>query len=292
MSTNKKTDQQLEQYLTRLDRALGQIAVSDRADIITEIRSHALDAQDREPSKSMNDILSSLGEPESVANRYLMERGLKAGKPAKTPMVKWLTIGFLGTFAIVTFAVVLILYKFTPLVKVDENKGTVQILGGLIDISDDEIRAEKVSATKDIDLKIIKKIKIRFSNGKMSLKQNTGSQLKWGCKATAQDAFPVLSNDAVTFNLINAKCEISYPRGLELDLEGVNGKLELNELTSNVNVDLKNGNVSFSPDAHTAYRYDLDVDQGRVDDFESSKSDKAVQIKIKLGNGRIAKDDD
>ena len=67
--------QLLEKYLRKLDRCLENISVSEKAEIITEIRCHVLETQEREPEKSIQEILSALGEPETVANKYLMEKG-------------------------------------------------------------------------------------------------------------------------------------------------------------------------------------------------------------------------
>jgi uncharacterized membrane protein len=75
------TDPRLEGYLAKLETVLGPFSASDRAEIIMEIKSHVLAALDRDPNASMDSILAALGEPETVANRYLMERGMKPTKP-------------------------------------------------------------------------------------------------------------------------------------------------------------------------------------------------------------------
>ena len=43
------TEPKLEAYLSKLDNYLGQIPVSDRADIIIEIKSHVMEAQLKAP---------------------------------------------------------------------------------------------------------------------------------------------------------------------------------------------------------------------------------------------------
>lgn len=74
-------DSRLDDYLTKLERLLMLFSVSDRAEIILEIKSHVHSALARDPNTQMDSILSALGEPEFVANRYLMERGMKPAKP-------------------------------------------------------------------------------------------------------------------------------------------------------------------------------------------------------------------
>jgi hypothetical protein len=285
-----EADKKLEQYLTQLDKSLGPIAVSDRADIVTEIRSHVLEAQDREPEKSIDSILSSLGEPETVANRYLMERGLKPVKPSKTPMVKWLTIGFLGTLGIIALFIIVLIYKFTPLVHVDNKKGEVQFLGGTIDISDSDSLSKKISGSEEIDTHKINKLKITFANGKFVLSQSSGNILKWDCKATSHEGAPTINNGIAIFNLNNAKCEIAYPRELALYIQGGNAKIVMNELTSSIYAKLGNGKVSFLANKGAHYKYDLKVNQGQIDSFESSNSDDAIPVQIEIENGSISKD--
>lgn len=84
------TEPKLESYLSELDKYLAQIPVSDRADIIIEIKSHVMDAQAKKPSQDITAILNSLGDPESVAKRYLQERGIQITLPAKSSSMMWL----------------------------------------------------------------------------------------------------------------------------------------------------------------------------------------------------------
>lgn len=145
-------DPKLETYLNRLDKALGQVPVSDRAEIVTEIKGHVVEAQSRDPGKTVDSILASLGEPEGVANKYLMERGLKPGRAPRGNMAKWLTIGFLGTLGMVVLFVTIVLWRFTPIISVDETKGEVKILGGAIHIraNDDNVSLKTIGGGMDL----------------------------------------------------------------------------------------------------------------------------------------------
>jgi len=137
------TEPKLEAYLSELDQSLGQIPVSDRADIIIEIKSHVLDAQAKDPAQDVSQILHSMGDPGSVAKRFLQERGLTAVPPAKpssmqwlSASIKWLVIGFLGFMLIIMLGVALLIWKFSPLMAVDEVNHRVLLAGGLIQIQD------------------------------------------------------------------------------------------------------------------------------------------------------------
>src|SRR5690606_30737669 len=86
----------------------------------------------------MDSILAALGEPETVANRYLMERGMKPTKPPMSPVVKWVVIGFLGTTAMLFAFLGVALFKFSPLFTIDGEKEQISILGGMIQINGEE----------------------------------------------------------------------------------------------------------------------------------------------------------
>lgn len=133
----------LEAYLSELDKYLTQIPVSERADIIIEIKSHIMDVQAKQPTQDMQTILNSMGDPESVAKRYLQERGLPMSLPSKThsmiwlsTSIKWLVIGFLGLMCIILIAVSLLIWRFTPLISIDDVNNRISLGGGLIQIHD------------------------------------------------------------------------------------------------------------------------------------------------------------
>ena len=302
------TDKQLESYLTALDKALGQISVSDRADIVTEIKSHVLEAQERDPGQNLSDILASLGEPETVANRYLMERGLKLRKAPKAPIVKWLTIGFLGTLGIVSFTMMVLLWKFTPLISVDEKNERVKILGGLIDVDSDgeHIRIdsslagemdgsyEKFHGMKSLDALKIKEIKILFSNGKIDMSASKDAQMKWDCKVKggSKDSFLAEEKNAVVLNFDSAegvKCDVVLPVHIKAFVKGKNGKLYVMKPQADMELSLDNGMVSVAPDSLKKYKFDLSLTNGRIDKFESSSDKDALQIKVSVHNGSIKK---
>lgn len=304
------TEPKLEQYLSTLDKSLGQIPVSDRSDIITEIKSHVLDAKDRDPNQSIEQILASIGEPESVANRYLLERGLKPGKPARSPIVKWLTVGFLGTFGITATLIIVILWKFTPIIKVDEEAGHVVILGGLIEINEKEgkVKVGNTHVRQDIsfamtssrefdgsstlDKNKVSMVRVPFSNGKIEMTTSVDQQLRWKCKVNgaANSAFVSEDKKIFTINLSNtagSKCEIQVPSGIATNIEGMNGKIEVIKPQAHLEIKMMNGKVNFTPDPQKQYRYENNVVNGKIGDFVSSTAKDAIFVKMTINNGSI-----
>jgi hypothetical protein len=296
------TDPKLESYLTALDRSLGQIPVSDRSDIVTEIKSHILEAKDRDPTQDIGTILAAIGEPETVANRYLLERGLKPGRPSKSPIVKWLTIGFLGTFGISVLAFILVLWKFTPILKIDEKSGHVQILGGLIDVTDADsifdfkggVSLQVIAGSIPVDLKAIDRIRVSFKSAKVEFLPAKNAEFGWKCKLEhpKTGAATVVKDRILNFDLDEAgaaKCEFRIPAGLAIRVDGVNGKIKIVRPRGDVEANLVNGVLGIEPDAKESYRYTFSVKNGVTDSFTSSEAKTAHEVKATIINGKIGK---
>jgi uncharacterized membrane protein len=133
----------LEGWLRQLENALQDVSVVDRSDIVMELHTHIRESYER-GDRSLEEILSGLGEPAHVANRYRVDRGMQ---PVDIPkpqsrlvgFFKWVTIGLLGWLTITTiFVIVMLIFaaQFLPLVQVDEKAGRVKILGGMIDVKE------------------------------------------------------------------------------------------------------------------------------------------------------------
>ncbi|MBN1115191.1 MAG: DUF1700 domain-containing protein [Oligoflexia bacterium] len=283
----------LEGYLTILEKALGPISVSEKAEIITEIKSHVLEAQERDGTQSIDSILSSLGEPEQVASRYLLERGLKLQKPPKHPVIKWLVLGFLGTVSIVMLFVVILIWKFTPIFKVDGNTGKVTIMGGLIDIDNTfNFKEVKFSDSRKIKKKI-KNVTINFSNGSFEFANSDDNTFSWECVGSDKynsDNYVEENGDTIVLNLnkpVATRCDIKVPAGILLRAEGSNGKIGLIRPEYNVDLKINNGMVGIRPDDGVKYKYDITYVNGWADTFKSSQSKDAYSLKISLVNGNI-----
>jgi len=308
------TDPQLESYLSVLDKSLGQIPVSARAEIVTEIKSHVMEAKERDPKATTDSVLKALGEPETVANRYLMERGLKPIKTSRGgTIMKWLTIGFLGTFGLICLTVIIVIWRFTPLISVDEKNDHVTLLGGMIDVNGKEGRirignqdfsdfdgdsrkTSKSSGHQTIDNARFKSIRIPFANGKINLQTSKDSSVHWECKFDGPHGSGQLMEKAgiMAFDFgsrANVKCNIQVPKKIKSDVEGTNGKVSLEQPEGDVEVKLTNGKVSMQPSNGVHYHYDLHVQRGLVADFKSSDDPKAIQIKMDIVNGAVTNED-
>ena len=284
---NKK----LENYLLRLEKSLGPIPTSEKAEIITEIKSHVMDAIENDKNKSIGQILSSLGEPEQVANKYLLEKSLEPVKVSKHPIVKWITIGFLGTFGLIIFFLLILVFKFIPIVKIDEESGRIQVLGGLIDVQQNEEVAE-ISGEENLFESSINNIKIDFKNGKMILKRNDGNKFLFNCKVqdSVSDVKPRKESDSLVFDLESSNrsfCSLEIPSGFKLAVNGKNGEIQLIELQNHISVNLTNGKIGFIPESNSKYKYQVSVKNGTSDEFLNSNSNEAFEVQLSLKNGKI-----
>jgi len=294
----------IEAYLLELDRALGGIAMSERADIVTEIKSHLLDSMERQPERSVESFLEAMGEPQQVANRYLMERGLTPSKPPKRPLFKWLVIGMLGTMTLGLLTFCLLLWKFTPLIHVDDNEERVTILGGMIDINGKagtvkvgdaiHIKGDKVTVngSETIGKTPGTEIEIPFISGKIELGNSDSDSIQWDCHIEKQDPKPVLNKTKgkVSFDFGKggkAHCEIKIPKQVTVNLQGSNGKIDVEDPRYHLNAKLSNGKVSISTESNQKYYFDTNVVNGKMDSFDSSDDKNAWKISVNLTNGEI-----
>src|SRR3954471_22420324 len=116
-------------------------------------------------------------------------------KSSGASIFKWLVIGFLGTFAIICGTVLIVIFRFTPLISVDDKTNHVTLLGGLIDLNgiegqvmvngkqvsllDNNDKSKKVSGTQTIDTTRIHSVQIPFKDGKITLGASLDKSLHW-----------------------------------------------------------------------------------------------------------------
>jgi hypothetical protein len=293
-------DPRLERYLSKLEGALKSFPVSDRAEIITEIKSHVLSALERDPNIQLDTILAALGEPETVANRYLLERGLNPAKPPISPIVKWVVIGFLGTLALLLIFAGLVVSTLSPIVQVDGKTDNVTLLGGLVrvDGANEEVIIAGKSLTDIADtshgsspVNKGQSITVRFSTGRIDIRSANDNRLSWDCQGLGPEKVKTRSQaqtlvlDLTTY--FAAKCEIHIPENIDLSMTGGNAEVAIDQPRFNIDASFGNANVRLNPDPGHKYLYDLKVDRGSVDGFTSSNDPKSYKIKIAVDNGKI-----
>ncbi|HMN67618.1 MAG TPA: hypothetical protein PKC28_03680 [Bdellovibrionales bacterium] len=300
----------IEFYLLQLDRELGALPVSQRAEIITEIKSHIRDASEKDPGRPLEQILADLGTPRAVAERYLAFKGVAPRPVRNRPrrVLKWLAVGTVATFALIFFTGLTAIWYFSPLIKVDGEKGRVVLLGGLIDI-DEEIgqvkvgdlvmndalrEGVKVQGEEDLAGKDVRVIKIPFNTAKLEILHALDQKLSWDCKAAGESQPEVaISAGILTLNLdrLNlARCAIRMPTGATAQFRGVNGHMQIESPRDNLDIQLDNGKVEIATDSSRAYDFEVKVKNGLQDFFPRSTAKNAVKVKVNVVNGVVKKE--
>lgn len=287
-------------YLGRLDHSLGAVSAGDRAEIILEVRRHLQEARQNNQAVSWASLLSNFGEPEQVANRYLIERGLKMQRASKNSALKWIVIGILGAFAFMIGLVIIVLVSFMPIIKIDEGTGRLQILGGAVDIQAKDVitklskdgsfvfgnmgGAEKLTAVNE-------KAYIKFGTGELRIDYNGTDELNWDCDGAGKRSTITSVGDTLTVDLSAAfvDCDLSIPSALKkVSIEGNNGSVEIRNPQQELNVKLTTGNVSIAPDPDLNYNYTMKTGLGEVDaSFVSKDEKKAIPVVVEVGQGEI-----
>ncbi len=299
----------IEHYLLQLDRELRPLTVSQRAEIITEIKSHITGVLEKDPTRDIENILNGLGAPKAVAEPYLTSKGLKSASPPRTGRwLKWLAVGTVAFFAFIFIAGLSAIWYLSPLVQVDESQGRIRLLGGMIDVNEKlghvklgglEINdAMKVGfetgGEEDLTNQEIKMIKIPFNTARLNIEPDPGKLMRWKCSAStkqspkAEVVAGVLSLNLDALDL--AKCTIALPRGIASDFKGVNGQMEISVPGDPMNISLVNGKVNIRLDPNLIYDFQVKVKNGLQDFFPRSVKANAIKMKVDVVNGLVKKE--
>jgi hypothetical protein len=142
----------LEKYLTKLHNELGSMNISEKADIITEIKSHVQESV--ESGKDIDNILKNLGNPTNVANKYLKDKGMPSIQKQRSPgifssILKWFSITIISLFLLIVLGFGTILWKINPFRHIPNSNISITDRGisavtshGTITINDEGITTE------------------------------------------------------------------------------------------------------------------------------------------------------
>lgn len=294
----------MNDYLARLESALIEISAGDRADIVIEMRGNILKAKEKSPQMSWQSIFDGLGEPEQVANHYLLGRGLALKNPPKhsSSAFKWIVIGFLGTLGLLTALIVIMTFIFTPLVKIDESTGRVQFFGGAFDIQAKNVITQlskegsfvfgSISGVENLGPEV-KLVEIIVGTGELRIDYNDTSEMNWDCDGAGKSARTQFIEKQgklqLDFSAALVDCDISIPNK-DIKVSAISGDIDIKAPKNNVYVKVDRGNVSFSPEPTVTYTYTLKASEPPLkEDFPSSDDKDAILISIEVIDGEISK---
>lgn len=302
----------LEMYLNKLDRSLGYLPVSEKAEIVTAIKNQVLQKMAQDPNQKVDSILTSLGSPQNVANRMLLERGHKPAGNRGAPLVKWLALGLVGAVALICITTLVLAWKFSPVFEV--SNGKVKFFGGTVDLdediawnlpddfnvdayiqeSDDKNYFQNAfSGTHDVLKKELKEIHLVYKNASIFINSAEENKFEWKCITSGTPNSTEGTVESGVFKLdLNptaaAKCKLTVPKNIRVFIRGHYGALSLTKPSFPVNVEILNASVKISPNPDLKYHFDLKTENGKVDDFISHESPDAIEIKVSIKNGAIS----
>jgi hypothetical protein len=298
----------LENYLVGLEAQLKDLPVATKAKIIVQFNEKIQQLHQTNNHLTTDQILNDLGSVESVANHYRLDNNLAT---IKTPITskswfKLTTIFLVLPLFFISITFVWLIWKFTPILKIDEDNQRVVILGGLIDIDskggkikigdDYKFSDAKYSNTFEgaieINSEITEDLEINFASGKLELLNSDSTKLSWNCRLEQDPGKDLINeqDDVVQLDFYkfgSSDCKIYIPSKMKVSVEGENGNIFVEEAEYDIFVQLVNGLVVVNPNPEILYKYDLKSDNGTVATFDKSDSADAFEVRIHIKNGNI-----
>ncbi|MBD65902.1 MAG: hypothetical protein CME62_11890 [Halobacteriovoraceae bacterium] len=212
---------------------------------------------------------------------------------------------FVVMFALFLIFIGFLVWKFTPLFQIDEEKQKIVILGGLIDI-DGEAGKFKIGETYHFEkskyqnefqsrmplTSEIDEVILNLNSGKIDIHPSSNEELSLKCQMeTAPGPKLIKKDQSITFDFskLNGSCRIEVPAAGKLSLNAQAATINLIEVENDISVYLENGNVGIKENTELLYQYSFDIGQGFSDEFETSAAQGAIEIQIEIENGGITK---
>jgi hypothetical protein len=299
--------EKLEEYLHKLEQHLEKLPPSVRARHIAGNYEHITQTLEKENHKSLDQILSDLGDPVLLANHYLLDHGEETFTPKKPiSITKWFFITLLTSIALFFISIALLVWSFTPIFKVDEKNNRVMMFGGMIDVNGTSGRIKvgnqyhfvqnrfthSFDGSLDINKQQIDEVVINFKSGVLDLSVSQDNKLSWDCKLESEpnDQIVNIGEEIIEIDLEKIgghSCDVRIPNEMKVTADGDDGQITLREVEYDTYIDMNNGQVFIQGNPEFDYKYDLHVGEGTVDKFPSVNTPDAFEIKIYLENGAI-----
>jgi hypothetical protein len=226
----------------------------------------------------------------------------------KDPVLKWLLISFLVLTLALAAGVGILVWKFSPLIRVDEAERKVVALGGLIEIDG---KAGKIKLGSKVlqgpptteftgSAKIAQpsthRLRLQFTNGHVALSPSADAELRWTCQLPQQQPGRKPKVDPGKHLLLinledvqGARCTLTVPAQVAVSIAGVNGGVQVSRPTGPLEIEMANGQVTFSPEPGRDYVFDVEIKNGMAHNLKSSSGPRAIPVKIRMANGIVVR---
>jgi hypothetical protein len=285
--------QNINTYIKAIEKNLNDLSLVDKSRIINEIHQEITN----NPAL-MNDA------PLVMANQKREAMGFTKFDPAKQTSVFRFMMKSFGVLMIAFILIIgLLVWKFTPLLRVDEENNRITILGGLIDI---DAKAGKFKIGNDYHFSEPKykndfqakfpvgkqDIIFEFESGKFKLTTSETNELVVNCKLATLPKPKMVSQTQseikVDFaGIKGSSCDLEVPENANISLVGDAASLTVNSPKFNLDALIDNGTVGIQPIREINYQYDLSVVNGITGNFDITQGAGTYKISVKMQNGSI-----
>lgn len=287
------TNLELEKYLNTLEIELHRLPATKKAEIILEVKN---DINARlENGESFKQVLGVLGSPSQLGQKYL--RSLGYVKKEKSSWGKWFLLTILGFFLILFVAAGVVVWKFSPVISVNEETGRFQFLGGLVDIQanpDGSFFArtpESLRFSGQSSMEGLGQLEIKIKNGSLDLSTHQKMVLEYDCHADTDLSSSFVSQAdsfVMDFKDHGSACSITVPENILTLVNMSSGRVGFKNFKADLDAKIRTGVVEFKPANDSQYNYNLSVDRGTIGAFKHSNDKNAYKINIKLRRGNIS----
>ena len=290
---------ELNPFLKEVEKYLDDLPILERNKIISE-----LNAQLQENPELLR--RSHL----ATANEKRIEAGFDSYqvKSSGSTFGRILFKTFAFMFVCFLLFVGFLVWKFTPIFKIDEENQRVTILGGLIDIDGkagkfivaDEVHFTVSNYVNDLtgEIKLDgndKPIYIYFESGKFDFETTETSELSFECKLSSPPTDEMINQSDVEIildfkQLEGSNCAFKIPARSRIITRGNTAAVTLTKPDFDFNLKLEVGNVILDLSEDKSYFLDLNTKTGNLDEFKSFSSNNGEhRIKVEVNTGSISR---
>ena len=287
------------EYLIRVESYLTDLEVTQRSKILIEANQEISQME-----------LVELLPPLEFANEKRAEHGFIVYRAKKKVSLLSLFFKFsLIMLLIVVSSIGVLIWNFTPILKVDEENNRIVLLGGLIDIDGkagkmkvfDDYHFSDDSFTNDFQASIAldnekEEVILNFNSGSFHLKNSSDENFSLDCKLANPPTQDIISQKddlvQIDFTKIDGlNCALSIPHDKKITIEGKQASIKVPSPEYNLYIELENGKVYLTPEQEIDYTYNLSIENkspnNYIGDFKSSEADVSFEIRINLQSGAI-----
>lgn len=251
----------MEKYLNKVDRIIQDYPSATKAKVILYLKDKA-QQQATEQNKTTQEVVKYWPKHRIMINEALNEIGLPSMHKKPLSFGKWIFISILTSLVLSVIWISIMIEKYTPILSVDEKKGKILILGGMVDLDANQ-GSVKVDYQYDSNLntqntykgsQIIEDLRqalISFDTSKSTIKFTNAESITWECKVVEDIKTSLVEIDKKRihlnfYDLSPSECSIDVPQGLELRLEANVGNIELENINTHFSVKMKQGVLTVS----------------------------------------------